>query len=297
MSALIGFLGGVGDAGVKLGTQHMKYLEDSDLLRERAEIEEKKELRLLALKANADNASREAMVSRVDKAAGTIADKEVAGKRALIGEGIVDKEAWTPEQQAAVDQSLARDRDALIGDPRTRERAAVSTGDISPEKAANIDRDERRLDAADRATASRERQSERRDETQRYIAELKDETAQKRIEALVARTGAGKDKDGTREALAFIDGVRKDLASEAANLKAMYQADIKDLSSSKREAVKAQYQPKFDAIEEKRGQIEQDFAALREKVGLPSLKATSPKATPEPTPAPKTRPPLSQFQK
>jgi hypothetical protein len=279
MAALIGFLSGMGEAGVKLGTQHMKYLEESDLLKERAEIDAMKEARLIALKAKVEDQTREASVARVDQAAGRIADTAVAGKRALIGEGVVDKENWTSEQQAAVEQSLAADKAALIGDPRTRERAAISTGDISPEKAATIDRDERRLAESARATDSKERQAEKRDETQRYIAEMREATAQKRIEALIARTGAG--KDGTREALAFLDGVRKDLASEAANLKAMYQADIKDVSSSKREAIKKEYEPKFADIEAKRKKIEQDFDALREKVGLPKAAAPAPEKKPE----------------
>jgi hypothetical protein len=54
MAALIGFLSGMGEAGVKLGQQHMKYLDDSDLQKERLEAEEQKEARLIALRATTE---------------------------------------------------------------------------------------------------------------------------------------------------------------------------------------------------------------------------------------------------
>ena len=155
-------------------------------------------------------------------------------------------------------------------------------------------RDERRIDVAEKkgeqAAQAAELRDKRdrdlaaqRDATQRYIAELRDETANRRLEALVAKMGGG--ANGTKEALSFIDGARKELANDAATLKSMYTADINGLSAAQRAKVKAEYEPKFAAIEAKRGQIEADFNALREKVGLPGASAPVPSPAPDKAPA------------
>jgi hypothetical protein len=293
MSGLRGLVGGLAQGGIDMLDRGIKADADLELENRRnanalnmekvrGEAALQREQSLARLKMALEEEVRQAQVGRIDAAVTGIADKQEGATRALVGQGIADPSAWTPEQQAAVDQSVAADRNALVGDPMTRFKAGVSTGDVSLKDAATVELGERRADAAESGAAAKLKSDERKDATARYIAELKDETAQKRIEALVAKAGGG--KDGTREALSFIDGVRKDLASEAANLKAMYQADIKDLSSTKREAVKKEYEAKFAAIDAKRGQIEQDFSALREKVGLPAAKADAPKSEPKAEP-------------
>lgn len=157
-------------------------------------------------------------------------------------------------------------------------------------------RDERRIDVAEKkgeqaaqAAEMKDRRdrelAEKRDATQRYIAELRDDTANRRIDvdALVTKLGGG--ANGTKEALSFIDGARKELANDAATLKSMYAADINGLSAAQRAKVKAEYEPKFAAIEAKRTQIEADFNALREKVGLPGASAPAPSPKPDKAPA------------
>ena len=155
-------------------------------------------------------------------------------------------------------------------------------------------RDERRIDLTEKKGDQAARAAElkdtrdrelaaQRDATQRYIAELRDETANRRREALVAKMGGG--ANGTKEALSFIDGARKELANDAATLKSMYAADIRELSPPQRAKVKAEYEPKFAAIEAKRNQSEADFKALREKVGLPSASAPAPSPAPDKAPA------------
>lgn len=222
--------------------------------------------------ARADK-QRTDQVTRVEEAAKAIVDKEIESKRGLINSRIGDKSTWTEEQQAAVDQALEAEKNQMSADGRTREKAAIATGDIAPKDAATIDREQRRLDSADKAAAQKAVSDERRDATQRYIAELRDDTAQKRIEALLKKTG--KDSTGTKEALSFIDGVRKDLASEASNLKAMYSAELSsEIMPEEQKKIKESYKVKFDAIDAKRSQIEKDFDALREKVGLPASSKT-----------------------
>lgn len=167
-----------------------------------------------------------------------------------------------------------------------------------------IDTTEKKVDQAARAAELKDQRDRelaaQRDATQRYIAELRDETANRRLETLVSKLGGG--SNGIKEALSFIDGARKELANDAATLKSMYASEIKDLGPAQRAKVKAEYDPKFAAIDAKRNQIEADFNALREKVGLPGAPIASPPPAPAPTPVPPrksaaTRPPLSSFQR
>jgi hypothetical protein len=285
MSALIGFLSGVGEAGVKLGTQHMKFLDEEELLKQRAEIEMQKEERLLSLKSRLEDQGREALVSRVDKAAGAIADKAVDGKRALVGEGIVDKEAWTPEQQAAVDQSLEADRTALIGDSKVRTQAAIQTGDISPKDAAVLgQKDEATIYKAMWEQAKEEGRNNRADARIAAQSEASDKRLAYLFSAL-EKKGAGRDNaDLKKEALRFVGEARKEVASEATNLRLMYQTEIKDASSAKRAQIEAEYKPKFAEIERKRADIEQDFNSLRADVGLPARTAPKTEAKPDAKP-------------
>lgn len=147
------------------------------------EAEAEREQSMLRMKAalgiEVANAERNALVTRVDTAAGAIADKAVEGKRALVGSGIADPASWTPEQQAAVDQYMAADRDAIIGDPKTRLSASIATGDTKPEAGAKLMMDEKRLDASEKkaeeqgkaAAAAEERKALR--DAQRYEVDLK----------------------------------------------------------------------------------------------------------------------------
>jgi len=186
--------------------------------------------------------------------------------------------------------------DAAVDEARSTDLPALAAYETAIGKA---ERDERRIDVTekkgDQAARAAELKDQRdrdlaaqRDATQRYIAELRDETANRRLEALIAKMGGG--ANGTKEALSFIDGARKELANDAATLKSMYTADINGLSAAQRAKVKAEYEPKFAAIEAKRTQIEADFNALREKVGLPGASASAPSPSPAPQPgAPETK--------
>ena len=186
--------------------------------------------------------------------------------------------------------------DAAVDEARSTDLPALAAYETAIGKA---ERDERRIDVTEKKGDQAARAAElkveldrdlaaQRDATQRYIAELRDETANRRLEALIAKMGGG--ANGTKEALSFIDGARKELANDAATLKSMYAADIKDLSAAQRAKVKAEYEPKFAAIEAKRTQIEADFNALREKVGLPGASASAPSPSPAPQPgAPETK--------
>lgn len=306
---LIGLVGGLGEGMV----ENAKTAEKRDFETWRMEIlqgykiaeENRAEGRTIAAenrKTAAADKARTDQVLRVDAKTGEIADAEVGRKRGLVEAGIADRSAWTPEHQAAVDQSLTLDREEIASDPETRIKAAAATGDLSLKDQATLHRDDRRLDAADRKTAAAERTAEMRDATQRYIAELRDKQQSARLEALIAKTG--KDTDGVKEALSVIDGARKDLANDATILKSLYATELKDKSRSEQARIAAEYKAKFDSIDEQRRQLDADYDSLRSKVGLPPrqpLRGTPkdpPPAAQQPAGKPSAaRPPLSSFLK
>lgn len=146
MGIMDGISRGLSAAGYAGG----KMYAQSDMEDQRAAIQAERDLRLAELQeqsgirkenravALADQ-QRTDQVARIDAAAGSIADKAIEPKRGLIHSNIADPSAWTPEQQAAVDQSLGMDKTKVAADPQTRMRAAIATGDISPKDAATMD--------------------------------------------------------------------------------------------------------------------------------------------------------------
>lgn len=275
----MGALGGMGDALQNIGGSMFKAELDRDARQADSDLALARAKSLEEFKAGLVERDRKQMVERIDTAAKGIIGGKIAQKaNDLYGPGSNLTEADLADEEK---QALAL-TDSEKAAARTQ--AGVETGYISPKDAATIERDERRSDATERATAQRETAAAMRDETQRYIAELREETAQKRIEALIRKSDGG-GKDGTREALSFLDGVRKELQSEETSLRQLLNAEMKDKSSGQQKAIKAEYEPKLSAIAEKRRQIEQDFDSVRERVGLPARSTKPEAAAPAPKPA------------
>ena len=129
-------------------------------------------------------------------------------------------------------------------------------------------------DARDRAIA------DQRDATSRYIADLRSADSDKRLDVLISKMGGG--QAGTKEALTFIDGQRKEVAAESAELRQL-QKQAMDMGQDPAK-VSAEFAPKFAALQRKREQIESDFGSLREQVGLPASmqpKQSTPSALPQ----------------
>lgn len=129
-------------------------------------------------------------------------------------------------------------------------------------------------DARDRAIA------DQRDATSRYIADLRSADSDKRLDVLIGKLGGG--QAGTKEALTFIDGQRKEVAAESSELRQLQKQAIEMGQDPAK--VSAEFAPKFSALQRKREQIESDFGSLREQVGLPVSKQTkqsTPSALPQ----------------
>lgn len=286
----MGALGGMGDALQNIGGSMFKAELDRDARQADSDLALARAKSLEEFKAGLGERDRKQMVERIDTAAKGIIGGKIAQKaNDLYGPGSNLTEADLADEEK---QALAL-TDGEKAAARTQ--AAINTGYISPKDAATIERDERRLDATERATAQRETAAAMRDETQRYIAELREKTAQQRIEALIRKSEGG-GKDGTREALSFLDGARKELQSEETILRQMLKTEMENKGPTEQKRIKAEYEPKLSAIAEKRRQIEQDFDSVRERVGLPARSA-KPTAPASGTAAPANRPPLSNFDR
>lgn len=131
-------------------------------------------------------------------------------------------------------------------------------------------RDERKLDNQANAAEIKDRRERElammRDATTRYAADLRSADSDKRLEALIGRLGGG--QSGTKEALTFIDGQRKEIAAESAELRQLQKQSMEMGQDPAK--VSAEFAPKFAALQRKRDQIEADFGSLREQVGLPA---------------------------
>jgi hypothetical protein len=306
-SGLIGMAGGIGGEMVKQADEERKLIANKDFETWRLGVlNEMKAQDDIRTDARADQ-RRMDRVARVDSAKQGLVSDAMGAKYAGSDAAVAAADAGqtdaplSAEQKAVISQAKGTDRTAMMNDPMTSVQASVKTGDLLPHDAAVLalgekraDREERKMDINERTTLSKERQVEMRDATQRYIADLRHQDSQKRLDALIAKTGAGKDKDGVKEALSVIDGARKDLANEATNLKSLYATELKDKSKAEQARIQAEYKPKFDAIDAQRGQLDEDYDSLRGKVGLPARKKpedakAEPAAKDAPLPLPKQK--------
>lgn len=136
MGILLGALAGGAEASLRKDEIEQRSMLDRDTQlavgQQRSDLELQRQQTLEKFKMSLGEQQRTAQVGRIDDAAGKIAEPAIAQKRGIIQSGIADPTAWTPEQQAAVDQSLAADKQSAIADPKTRTQAAIAAGYISP---------------------------------------------------------------------------------------------------------------------------------------------------------------------
>lgn len=265
-----------------------------------AELQEQSGIRTEARADSRANKQRTDQTTRIDAAAGDIAEKAVEGKRGLINSRIGDKSTWTGEQQAAVDQSLEIDRDKVKSDPKTRTEAAIATGDISPKDAAA-------MDSRAEIAAGRNEVYLAKVQAQLEMASDKLEMA-KTIATIRAASGGGSDgkdpanakmieylvKNGTprEQATSMVlgdgAGKTKDPVGLAAQLAtALIRDGIRVPVDAPKGTTPASY-----AMQIATEQIEAATSKLGREAPKPT--ATPPAAAPA---AAKNRPPLSAFQK
>lgn len=284
-----GLARGLSAAGYAAGDYYAK----SALMDAQSELELQRSMRLAEFKAGLDTKgdarkmqladdARKEQVARVDAKAGELADESVGQKRGLIDSNIADRSAWTPEQQAAVDQSLAADRKGLMDDPKVRTKAAVATGDISPKDAAN-------LDQRSEADLTRLMLGEQRTQTMALIASGHDET-RKLVAGMVA---ASKKDNANKEDRVLIHQFLGQFDRKISN----NQSEIRSLRSSLKnnydDADKASVMDQIRELEAANKNLEKAQMQYARDSGIkvPTV------AEEPPAPKPTNRPPLSSFIK
>lgn len=200
MGIILGALGGAGgqlaDYADKQITQDQAVQRmgvESNLALQRAQTLEQ-------FKADLANSQRGQMVARVQGAAGDIADEQMAPKIAQEQAGIVDPDSWTPEQQAAVDQSNAIDRKGIVNQALQDGSAGLRSGDINPEKAMentsklqiNQIKMDNLLARAEDRNASQQQIAEVRADALKYGYELRLEAAKQKAQFGKIDTATGR---------------------------------------------------------------------------------------------------------
>lgn len=263
MGILMGALGGAGAAM----EDYFGNRQKADLQREnsiavdnnRGDIELKREQAMTLfrnqLATSTADKQRIDQTSRIDAAAGSIAEPGIEQKRQGILSGITDKESWTKEQQAAVDQSLAMDKQKAIQDPKTRMQAAISTSDIDPKSAATMGQsaeiNQMKIDGL-------MQRAEDKNATARDIADIRakavEAAAQLRVDAANERATNGKIDTATGRML---------ITSEDVNIKASTSQistlthRLAEISQNKGGKVNPEYEAINTQIQELRDGIKQ----------------------------------------
>jgi hypothetical protein len=308
-----GLSAGLSAAGYAAGDYYAK----SSLEDQRAQVESDRQARMIELTGNKEisvagaklklqdtNADQQRLQqsSRIDAAAEKITAPQIEAKRGLINSGISDTSAWTPEQQAAVDQSMSLDKTKAIQDPSVRNQAAVMTGDIAPKDAASM--------------ASRVEINQLKMDSLLQRAEDKNATSEKlaniRADAMMASTQLRVDAANQRATNGKIDTAtgRMLITSEDANIRAstsqlqMLNSQFKDMRPTKDGKPNPVYDDMASQMDDIRDSIkvsQDNKASYLKTMGLmkdPGEKVAPKAATTEPTAKPATtRPPLSSFGK
>lgn len=256
---IAGALGGAGDAMVKFGLQQQNDANAMDLENLRSQNDVNRAKAIEQAKIDFANQERTNMVSRVDAAAAPIVAQAKTSKlNTFYGDGSDLKPEDISDEEMNSQPAQLSDAEQT----KARTQAAIKTGDISPKEAAI-------LSGKDAAAETQMTIAQLRMDAINARTQAQYETAMAKVEAMLAKNGSKAQTN--KEALSFIDGLRKDVASEAANLKALYTAEIKDKPRAKVAEIEAAYKPKFAALEKRRAQIQQDFNSIRERVGLPAV--------------------------
>lgn len=214
MSIIMGALGGLGEAVTDIAKSNRKFWDDSELQKQQAELQAQKAMALEKFKtelaSTTADSERTKMTGAIDAAKQGIVQKAIDSKYA--GAVPSDATTWTPEQQAAVDQSKELDRAALMKDSKTYQQAAVETGYIDPKTAATLGQSaeltQMKLDAA-------MARMEDKNATMKEINEAKilamDRSAEMRLQAAREKAASGAAEKST---------LNQQLNSETQNIRA-----------------------------------------------------------------------------
>lgn len=183
MSGIIaGAIGGLGQGLATAGEIGMRKAAATDLENVRAENDQKRAAFMEELRTSSADKQRVAAVERREQAKMGIINSQIDDEFATAVPA--DASAWTPEQQAAVDQAKGMRRNELDRDVNLDLRAGMKTGDIDPKDVAT-------LGQRDAANESRLLIAQMRADALNAKTEAQLEAAKAKIEAAVAKAGSG----------------------------------------------------------------------------------------------------------
>jgi hypothetical protein len=135
MGIILGALAGAGGQLADYADKGIAQDQALQRMQTQGDIDTQRQEALEQFKVQLADEQRGQMVGRLQGAAGNIADQQMAPIVAQEQAGITDPSSWTPDQQAAVDQSNALTRQGIVQQAMTDGSAGLATGDIPPEKA------------------------------------------------------------------------------------------------------------------------------------------------------------------
>jgi hypothetical protein len=306
MGLLFAALSGAGQGVAKAAGDYQKFQDDQALMRERAALEEQKQLRIDEVMRSRNvsdaNNARQAQVDRIDTAKKGLIDSALDTKYAGSNLAVDDANAGktdaplTEDQLSIINQAKQADAEKLQDDPKIAMKAAVKTGDISPVEAAKMGQSaELTQMKMDNLLARAEDKNANMKEIANIRADAMMAAAQLRVDAANQRATNNKIDTATGRML---------ITSEDANIKAstsqlnMLNAQLANTSPSKN----GKPNPEYQTIKEQMDQLRRDINESKViKAGyLKSMNLMPDKAdtatTPEPKAAPeaKANPPAAQ---
>jgi hypothetical protein len=303
MGLILGALGGAGEQMANIAQQNQKAWDAQDMAKLESDLATQRAQAMEVFKTNlattTANQAREAQQVRINAQMSTDTDQAVSNKRGIIQQGITDQASWTPEQQAAVDQSLGLDKQAAMKDPKARIQAAIETGDISPTDAMKTSSSmeinqlkmQSLLDRANDRNATMAQIADVKTEAMKYGYEL-------RLQAAQERAANGKIDTATTRML---------ITSEDANIRASTTqlGMLNTQLGSTSQTMGGKPNPAYDALVQQMGELRSDIAAskknkatLFQSLGImPTPDVSAPTAPPAVAPPAGSRPPLGSFLK
>lgn len=197
---------------------------------------------------------------------------------------IANEETFTAEQRAVRDRGMG-----LIGE-RSRPNVAAELGYMdtagklqviqsSQDKTAS---DERRLNVDELRVNNKAEHDAAETKRKENADRGREAAAEARTLAVISRIAGSGGGDKSEKVMTYMDARRKEIASEASNLKAAMAAEMRDAFPEEKAKIKEAYQPMLDAIAESRKQMDDDFKHLRKKFDLPPAREDAP-PPPKPT--------------
>jgi hypothetical protein len=306
MSLILGATGGAGEQMANIAQQNQKAWDAQDMAKLESDLATQRAQAMEVFKTNLATTTatqaRDAQQGRINAQMNADAEQGVAQKRGVVQQGITDQASWTPEQQAAVDQSLNLDKQAAMKDPKARTQAAIETGDISPTDAMKTSSSmeinqlkmQSLLDRANDRNATMAQIADVKTEAMKYGYEL-------RLQAAQERAANGKIDTATSRML---------ITSEDANIRASTSqlSMLGNQLANTSQTVAGKPNPQYQTLTQEMDQLRGDIAeSKRTKLDLfkslnivpsgsaPDATVTPPAAPPAVTPA--SRPPLGSFLK